>query len=194
MLLILCSKLNYIFPFVDLINNSMCREKLTSHLSYSISKYSSLKRVVYATMERRFVPLSPHHASAHNPPFRNPSSLPNDGLRIKPDHFDAEVFVDHRAFYAKKRFWFNLLLFAFLFYNYLGQWLIGTYYYQAHYIGAALGDAALETACAGVKSVKNPWRNLSRKDWYRLQSCLGNEHGYERQGDLFGLVSLGCEL
>ncbi|EHK97210.1 hypothetical protein M7I_7052 [Glarea lozoyensis 74030] len=142
-------------------------------------------------MERRSKPLSSSNTSSQPRKFRNPSPLPNDGLRVKPDHSDAEVLVDTRPFYAKKRFWFNLLLFAFLFYTYLGQWLIGTYYYQAHYIGAALGDAALETACAGVKKVKNPWRNLSRRDWYRLQSCLGNEDGWERQGDLMGLVKKG---
>jgi hypothetical protein len=116
-------------------------------------------------------------------PFAPPSGLdpgPNNNI----------IIIDARSFFAKMRSWIKVLVALIIFYLLLGQWLIGTYYYQAHYIRAALGDDALETACGGVKSVKNPWTNLHTKEWYKLQACLGNEDGFERQGELLGIVSI----
>ena len=77
-----------------------------------------------------------------------------------------------------------------IFYLLFWQWLMGTYHYQLHYIYAALGDDAQQAGCDSLKVTKNPWKNLSAEEWYRLQGCLGNAHGYERQGALMRVVSI----
>ena len=141
-------------------------------------------------MDLRASSLPSLHASDARRP--RPWTPPNDGLRIDTDQVSQEINIDTRAIYRKKKFWFNLLLLTYLLHYFFGQWLVGIYYYQVHYIGAALGDPALQLACASVKAVKNPWQDLEVQDWYRLQKCLGNEHGYERQGDLFATVSSSC--
>ncbi|KAF4631143.1 hypothetical protein G7Y89_g6995 [Cudoniella acicularis] len=60
----------------------------------------------------------------------------------------------------------------------------GLYLYFVEFIRAALGNDGLDTVCTGVKSVRDPWNNLNDNDWFRFQRCLGNEDGYERQGEL----------
>jgi hypothetical protein len=136
-------------------------------------------------------PIRPNPANTiQNPNLDNLNPIRNGRYAIQ----NKKTDIGDRKYYTKKRFLAQVLLVVILFFTFLNRWLIGTYYYQYYYIRAALGDDGLQTACAGVKAVKNPWRNLGENDWYQLQACLGNEHGYERQGELFGLVNSSMQL
>jgi len=37
--------------------------------------------------------------------------------------------------------------------------------------------------------VRNPKQTLVDRDWYKLQRCLGNRDGFDRQGEIFLGVS-----
>jgi hypothetical protein len=74
-------------------------------------------------------------------------------------------------------------------YSWFRRTLAGDYFYITEYIRAAFGDDALEDACASVMTVKNPQQTLLDRDWFKLQRCLGNRDGFDRQGEIFMGVS-----
>lgn len=79
-----------------------------------------------------------------------------------------------------------ILIFAtLLILNWFSRTIGGTYYYIAEYLQAAFGDDALEDACASVLLVKDPKTVLVDRDWYKLQRCLGNRDGFDRQGEVW---------
>jgi hypothetical protein len=60
----------------------------------------------------------------------------------------------------------------------------GCFYYTFEYAKAALGHDVLMEPCARIMKEVYPWRHLETEEYWRWNRCVGNEHGFERQGNL----------
>ncbi|KAG9239127.1 hypothetical protein BJ875DRAFT_449000 [Amylocarpus encephaloides] len=105
-----------------------------------------------------------------------------------PELTDTDESTDEEKSLSRRRFWTIVAVLFFVTRIFFWRWILGNYTYNVEYIKAVLGDDGVPGACAGVKTVENPWRLLHSEDWIQLQGCLGNEHGFERQGQLHMVV------
>ncbi|KAE8445083.1 hypothetical protein EG329_013798 [Mollisiaceae sp. DMI_Dod_QoI] len=64
----------------------------------------------------------------------------------------------------------------------------GMFHYIVAFFRSALWDVLVQDSCARIKRVSHPYWNLSNSDYFRWNRCLGNEAGFERQGQLWLLV------
>ena len=58
------------------------------------------------------------------------------------------------------------------------------FYYLFEYAKAALGNDVLLEPCVSILRELSPWMDLDWEDYWRWNRCIGNEHGFERQGYL----------
>jgi len=68
----------------------------------------------------------------------------------------------------------------------------GSICYWGEYIATACGHDMLTESCAGIMKEPHPWWNLPNSEYYRWMRCVGNDQGFQRQGEL--LPSFGHVL
>jgi hypothetical protein len=68
----------------------------------------------------------------------------------------------------------------------------GSICYWGEYIATACGHDMLTESCAGIMKEPHPWWNLPNSEYYRWMRCVGNDRGFQRQGEL--LPSFGHVL
>jgi hypothetical protein len=81
-----------------------------------------------------------------------------------------------------------------------GRWFLGILHYCLGYFRASALDFTLQESCALLRTVEGwPFGVLSYSDYLRWNRCLGNEAGFDQQGQLliairefvFYILSLG---
>lgn len=60
----------------------------------------------------------------------------------------------------------------------------GICHYFIEYLRAALWDQVVQESCVAIKRELTPFWSLTFSEYMRLNRCLGNEAGFDRQGKL----------
>jgi hypothetical protein len=76
------------------------------------------------------------------------------------------------------------LLFSVTTLQYSWKFFWGLFYYITEYIKAALGHDVLTEPCVRIMKEVYPWRDLEKEEYWRWNRCVGNEAGFQRQGNL----------
>lgn len=71
-------------------------------------------------------------------------------------------------------------VFIIYFYRYCRGW----FHYFWVYASAALGYDLLVGPCGRLMQEVYPWRHLETAEWWEWNKCLGNDHGFARQGNI----------